>query len=102
MQYCRRHAFASRCYDPESEAYFASIHETKAGFAIPRRCEGRQFNQTPGTDTRPKAEALASRVEETIRALTEGWLKLPDGADHATVKQSTFTRGVKTSLEKIE
>ena len=80
----------------------ASIHETKVGFAVHWRYAGRQFKQTAGTDARTKAEALASRVEETIRALTEGWLKLPDGADYATVKQFIFTRGEKTSVEKIE
>jgi integrase len=79
----------------------ASIHETVAGYAIHWRYAGRQFKQTAGTDSRSKAEAVAGRVDETIRALTEGWLKLPNEADYATVKRFIFTRGETTEPEKI-
>jgi hypothetical protein len=80
----------------------ASIHETKAGYEIRWRYAGRQFNQTAGTASRPKAEDLASRINETIQAIKQGWIKLPDGSDYETTKRFILTRGEVTSPDRIE
>jgi integrase len=80
----------------------ASIQKTAAGYAIHWRYAGRQFQQSAGTDSRAKAEALASQVTETIRALTDGWLKMPEGAEYSTVKHFILTRGEKSGPERIE
>jgi integrase len=80
----------------------ASIHKTAAGYAIHWRYASKQFQQSAGTKSRAKAEIIAGRVDETIQALTQGWLKLPDGADYATVKRFIFTRGASDGQERIE
>jgi hypothetical protein len=79
----------------------ASIHQTKAGYTIHWRYGGRQFNQSAGTDSRAEAESIKGRIEDTIRALTEGWLPLPDGADYDAVKRFLFTGGRKAEKDAI-
>src|SRR4051812_22694108 len=79
----------------------ASIHETKAGFTIHWRFGGRQFNQTAGTGSRDEAEAIRGRIDDTMRALKEGWLTLPDGADYEAVKRFLFTGGKKVEQDEI-
>jgi hypothetical protein len=80
----------------------ASIHKTRAGYAIHWRYAGEQFQQSAGDISQAKAEVIAGRVEETIQAIKQGWLKLPEGADYVTVKRFIFTRGESAAPDKIE